>query len=317
MRALFESSFQRLMKFSLSRKQLLSQTKPSVLLDKIEFKLNENENNLNDNKLLKQQYHFLKPDHKTNERNGVPSSPIKHQVNGIRNGRTELAGIAQPKFTLCSPDAIQLEWKHVGAFNLADDSIGVYLIRILIFTFFLTQSKSIGAGLFNLGNTCFMNSVLQALTYCPPLVNYLLITNKDHLNGCQVVGLCMTCELTKHIRHSYSNSGNVIRPQKIFGHLKQLARHFQPGRQEDSHEFLRYVLDNIWKSCVINWESRRKPSKLDSQSKETTFINQIFGGYHRSQITCLACKAKSDTYDHFLDFILDIKVSCGLMNYFN
>ena len=49
--------------------------------------------------------------------------------------------------------------------------------------------------------------------------------------------------------------------------------------------------------------------KLDNKSKETTFINQIFGGYHRSQVTCLNCKAKSDTYDYFMDFILDIKVS--------
>lgn len=99
--------------------QLLSQTKPSVLLDRIEFKLNENENNLNDNKLLKQQYNFLRPDLKQQERNGVPSSPVKHQVNGIKSGKLEAlaAGTAQPKFILCSPDAIQLEWKHVGAFD--------------------------------------------------------------------------------------------------------------------------------------------------------------------------------------------------------
>lgn len=109
-------------------KQLLSQTKPSVLLDRIEFRLNENENNLNDSKLLKQQYNFLRPDHKPNtEHNGVPSSPIKHQANGIRNGRTEVAGIAKPKFILCSPDAIQLEWsKHVSVLN-------GNLIRFLIF----------------------------------------------------------------------------------------------------------------------------------------------------------------------------------------
>lgn len=164
----------------------------------------------------------------------------------------------------------------------------------------------------NLGNTCFMNSVLQALTYCPPLVNYLLHSNKDHVANCRVMGLCMTCELTRHMRNSFSNSNGTIRPQKIFSSLKQLARHFQPGRQEDSHEFLRYVIDNIWKSCVSNWEINRNGVKLDSQSKETTFINQMFGGYHRSQITCLSCKAKSDTYDHFMDFILDIKVSCRL-----
>ena len=31
-----------------------------------------------------------------------------------------------------------------------------------------------GAGYANLGNTCFMNSVMQCLTHCPPLAEYVL-----------------------------------------------------------------------------------------------------------------------------------------------
>lgn len=37
----------------------------------------------------------------------------------------------------------------------------------------------IGAGLQNLGNTCFVNATLQCLTYTPPLVNYLLAENNN------------------------------------------------------------------------------------------------------------------------------------------
>ena len=49
------------------------------------------------------------------------------------------------------------------------------------------QNYRIGAGLCNLGNTCFLNSVLQCLTYTPPLTNYLL--SKEHSHNCEWGGL--------------------------------------------------------------------------------------------------------------------------------
>lgn len=49
----------------------------------------------------------------------------------------------------------------------------------------------IGSGLCNLGNTCFLNSVLQCLTYTPPLYNYLL--SNHHKTNCKSCDL--SCDL--------------------------------------------------------------------------------------------------------------------------
>ncbi len=57
-----------------------------------------------------------------------------------------------------------------------------------------------------------------------------------------------------------------------------IAKHFRLGRQEDAHEFLRYFIDGLQRSCLHGY-----PAKLDPHSKATTVIHQIFGGYHRSQ----------------------------------
>lgn len=45
------------------------------------------------------------------------------------------------------------------------------------------QTHRVGAGLQNLGNTCFANAALQCLTYTPPLANYML--SHEHSKTCE------------------------------------------------------------------------------------------------------------------------------------
>ncbi|KAG8254554.1 Ubiquitin carboxyl-terminal hydrolase 42 [Homalodisca vitripennis] len=46
---------------------------------------------------------------------------------------------------------------------------------------------------------------------------------------------------------------------------------------------------------------------LDSYSKETTPLSQIFGGYLRTEVRCLECRNISLTFQHFQDLLLDIR----------
>ena len=111
------------------------------------------------------------------------------------------------------------------------------------------------------------------------------------------------------MRSCLTSQSGPVKPITIAHRLKSVAKHFQLGRQEDAHEYLRHAVESMCRSSVAAYESRNRTVKLDAVSKETTPFNHIFGGYLRSQVTCLECKHRSNTYDHFMDFMLDIRVS--------
>jgi ubiquitin carboxyl-terminal hydrolase 36/42 len=137
-----------------------------------------------------------------------------------------------------------------------------------------------GAGLHNHGNTCFLNSVVQCITHTPPLANYLL--SKEHSRSCKTVGFCMMCILEKHVARATS-TGGAISPQEIVQNLRKIAPGFRPGRQEDAHEFLRFVIEGAQKSCLVHLQKEKVPPR----EAQTTVIGNIFGGYLQSQVSCI------------------------------
>ncbi|KAG8433086.1 hypothetical protein GDO86_017390 [Hymenochirus boettgeri] len=119
----------------------------------------------------------------------------------------------------------------------------------------------------------------------------------------KVQDFCMLCVMQTHISMAFSNSGGIIKPTLVINDLRRISKHFSYGSQEDAHEFLRYTVDEMQRSC-LNGSFR-----FDRHTQATTLIHRVFGGYLRSRVTCLNCKAVSDTYDQYLDITLEIKMA--------
>jgi len=172
------------------------------------------------------------------------------------------------------------------------------------------SNRRIGPGLVNVGNTCFLNSTLQCLTYTPTFAEYLL--DRLHSKTCKVRDFCAMCALQDHVQRCLQGdktgqNGGVISPRNITGKLRAISSHMRLGRQEDSHEFLRHLMQAAQKSCLAGL------GKLPHSVEETTAVHQIFGGYLRSQVRCLKCRAESNTYDPCLDLSVDINSSNSLL----
>ncbi len=129
-----------------------------------------------------------------------------------------------------------------------------------------------GVGFSNLGNTCFLNSVLQCILYTPPLKNYF--DYLDHSKTCKIDEVCFLCEygiLSKMIE----NERRAIIPQNIIGNLNNIAHHFILGRQEDAHEFLLYFLEAMEKSSHSYVESMEKKYTKMKKSNILDMSNQM------------------------------------------
>jgi len=96
-------------------------------------------------------------------------------------------------------------------------------------------------------------------------------------------------------------SGSVIRPLKFKDSLRKLSSDFRPGQQEDAHEFLRCLLDNLHK-CTLDPMSKGNGASFDEES----IVKEIFGGQLRSQLSCCECGHSSETFEPFLDLSLEI-----------
>ncbi|KAI4381057.1 hypothetical protein MLD38_007173 [Melastoma candidum] len=164
---------------------------------------------------------------------------------------------------------------------------------------FSVSFQRIGAGLENLGNTCFLNSVLQCLTYTAPLAAYL--QSGKHQISCRINGFCALCAIQKHVSRALKATGRIVAPKDLVSNLRCISRNFRNARQEDAHEYMVNLLESMHKCCLPSGVPSESPGAYDK-----SLVYKIFGGRLRSQVKCMQCSSCSNKFDPFIDLSLEI-----------
>lgn len=160
----------------------------SILTDRIEFVTYEQDDSPEKKLNSRNKYTELTPDNVPNDKWIVKKkndSENHIEVNGSLKTNHLVNGcapkddvIGTPKISIHHRNKVLLDWSKVSNSVLMQEFFLITLILIM-------KVCKVGAGLINLGNTCYMNSVLQCLSYCPPLVNHLLYTGENHSSKCK------------------------------------------------------------------------------------------------------------------------------------
>ncbi|CAL0311817.1 unnamed protein product [Lupinus luteus] len=181
----------------------------------------------------------------------------------------------------------------------------------------------VGAGLSNLGNTCFMNAILQCFTHTVPLIEGLRSSSHSFPCDCYHSGFCVICALRAQIECSLASSGGMVSPWRLAKNLSCLlinsnlvslflllavipnllidfSSSFSSYQQEDAHEFMQCALDKL--------DRRFLDLKENNKSfDDVNLVDNIFGGRLLSKLRCSNCGHSSNTYEPLIDMSLEIE----------
>ncbi|EGD72697.1 hypothetical protein PTSG_04426 [Salpingoeca rosetta] len=188
----------------------------------------------------------------------------------------------------------------------------------------IQSSYPISTGLKNLGNTCYMNAVLQCLAHTKQLATYFVQKRyRNHLNrrskfGCkgevaEELAELLTVLTSRQYRH--------LSPSMFKEVFASYCPQFAGYDQQDCQEFASMLLDKLHED--LNRVVAKPPAKdLDLSgmdavragneawkqciARDNSIITDLFQGQFRSVTRCNTCRYESATYSPFTSLSLPV-----------
>lgn len=167
-------------------------------------------------------------------------------------------------------------------------------------------------GLVNFGNTCYCNSVLQALYFCKPFRDKVLDYKAKNKRTKETLLTCLA-DLFYSIATQKKKTGTIA-PKKFITRLRKENELFDNYMQQDAHEFLNYLLNTI--ADILQAEKQQGNPKVknynhndeqqQSSKPEPTWVHDIFQGTLTNETRCLNCETVSSKDEDFLDLSVDV-----------
>ncbi|XP_074601899.1 uncharacterized protein LOC141855682 [Brevipalpus obovatus] len=187
---------------------------------------------------------------------------------------------------------------------------------------------TLGTGLKNLGNTCFMNAVLQCLADTVELRRYFLdqkhisdINRSNRLGSGGALAEALGV-LIQDIRCNHMKTFSpVVFKDAVVNHMPS----FVGGEQQDAHEFFCMLLEKL--HADLNRAKRDLSSGLFIEpddnpahiainkfwthhtSHSQSIVAELFEGLLMSSLKCTVCNKQSNTFEVFTNLSLPIPTS--------
>jgi uncharacterized UBP type Zn finger protein len=167
---------------------------------------------------------------------------------------------------------------------------------------------SVGKGLPNVANICFLNATVQALVYCPPFAQDCL--NGRHSRGCpyqETKQLCGFCHFEHHVCHLLKHDASKNQVAKWNSTFLQLMRKEIRmnggqgnwfGAQNCAHEWLIQFFDFLIKyDLPIENRIDFNHGKISTADISTIYVHQLFSFFTEESKICCACSTKTARYE--------------------